>query len=192
MTADQLDAAPPFGDARSTWTVERALAAIDHANSADPNRVDGEPRARIEGRRASAWLDRLEAAPSDALAIAARAHHLRRWEVPRADYPSGRAGYLRWRRDNKAHQAASCTELLIGLDGDLALTDRVAELLLRGSLGSDHETQRLEDVACLAFLQTQLDAIAGRLDADHLAAIIAKTKKKMSAEAIELIAEATA
>lgn len=174
------------------WSVDRALAAIDDANSADPNRVDGEPRAQLEGRRATAWLGRLEPKPSPALSIAARAHHLRRWELARASYPSGRAGYLRWRRDNKAHQASSCASLLNQLDADSALIDRVTELLLRGSLGSDHETQRLEDVACLVFLQTQLDSVAERIDADHLAAIIDKTQRKMSQEAIELISEAIA
>ncbi len=176
----------------SRHLVERAFDAIDEANAADPNRIDGEPRARLEGQRATTWLDRLEPEASPALAIAARAHHLRRWELARADYPTGRAGYLRWRRDNKAHQAASCAALIADLGGDGELIVRIEELLQRGLLGSDHETQRLEDVACLAFLQTQLTSMAGRLDADHLAAIIDKTRKKMSDEAIELIGEATA
>ncbi len=34
-------------------------------------------------------------------AIAARAHHLRRFALPRRPYPEGRPGYLRWRRDQK-------------------------------------------------------------------------------------------
>ena len=38
----------------------------------------------------------------ETLLLAARAHHLRRWELPRDSYPVGRAGYLRWRRDQKA------------------------------------------------------------------------------------------
>lgn len=179
-------------DETTTPSLQRVFAAIDEANDADPNRIDGSPRARLEGERATAWLARLEPNASPALSIAARAHHLRRWELARTTYPAGRAGYLRWRRDNKAHQAASCAELLAAVDADRAVIDRVGELLLRGSLGSDHETQRLEDVACLVFLQTQLDSVAERIEPDHLAAIIDKTRKKMSADAIELIPEAVA
>ena len=33
------------------------------------------------------------------LIFAARAQHIHRWEIPRSDYPEGRAGYLKWRTD---------------------------------------------------------------------------------------------
>ena len=43
-------------------------------------------------------------AATEAQVLAARAHHLRRWVVPRTSYPEGRAGYLRWRTDQKRRQ----------------------------------------------------------------------------------------
>ena len=81
--------------------IDRARSAIDAANRADPHQHDGAPLAELQGRLAEAWVTRLDPDASTALRLAARAHHLRRWVVPRASYPHGRAGYLRWRRDQK-------------------------------------------------------------------------------------------
>ncbi len=76
-------------------------AAIDLANRDDPTRVpyDGaqHPTALIEGLRASAWVHELQPGASDSLLLAARAHHIRRWLVPRDSYPRTREGYHEWR-----------------------------------------------------------------------------------------------
>ena len=79
-----------------------------------------EPLALAHGRLAAEWIDRLVPDADDTLKLAARAHHLRRWELPRADYPEGRAGYLRWRRDQKRRHAADVEALLVaaGYDAD--------------------------------------------------------------------------
>lgn len=161
------------------------LAAIDLANASDPNMLDGRPRAQVEGERASAWLSELVPDPSDALRIAARAHHLRRWEIVRADFASGRAGYLRWRQANKQYQATQAAELTATHGYPLDVQARVATLLLRADLDSDTETQVLEDVACLVFLETQFESMVERLEDDHLVGVVAKTLKKMSPTAIE-------
>ncbi len=168
-------------------TLKHVLRHIDRANELDPNTIDDMPRARIEGERATTWLYTLTPDPTAELQVAARAHHLRRWELARASYPEGRAGYLRWRKANKAHQAASAREILEQHTIDEGFIARVSELLLRGGLGSDPETQRLEDVACLVFLQTQFDSFSTTIDADHLERVVAKTTKKMSGEAAALI-----
>lgn len=165
------------------------VAAIDRENDADPNLHDGRPLARVHGELASQWVDRLVEAPSDELRIAARAHHLRRWELARSDYPDGRAGYLRWRRDNKQVQADGTVEIAGRLGYDRAATDRIAELMLRRGLGSDPETQVLEDAACLAFLDTQFDAMVAKLGHDHMVQVLTRTLKKMSPAAIGLAAE---
>ena len=83
-----------------TGQLTSTIAAIDTANRLDPNLYDGDPLAYVQGRAASRWLDELTDSPSDALLLAVRAHHLRRWELTRDSYPEGRAGYLKWRRDN--------------------------------------------------------------------------------------------
>ena len=135
---------------------------------------------------ASSWLDRLTPNASPALAVAARAHHLRRWELRRDTYPEGRAGYLKWRIDNKAHQAASAASILSEHDWPDDAIVRVRELLGRTKLRTDADTQTLEDVACLVFLETQFDKMVDETDRDHMVTIVAKTLKKMSQPAIEL------
>jgi hypothetical protein len=161
-------------------TIERARSAIDAANAADPNEHDGQPLALLQGRLAEGWVVRLDPDASAALRLAARAHHLRRWVVPRATYPDGRAGYLRWRRDQKQRHAAELRELLEGASVDPAVVERAAAIVAKVGLGSDPEVQVFEDAVCLTFLETQLGETADRLDVDHMTSVIAKTLTKMS------------
>lgn len=59
----------------------------------------------------SAYLTSVQpekASPSEALALASRCQHIRRWEIARSTYPEGLAGYKKWRFDlNKFHVATS-------------------------------------------------------------------------------------
>ena len=70
-----------------------AIAAIDRANAADPNRlvVDGvsRPKEQAHAELMTAWVQRLDPGADEAQLLAARAHHLRRWELPRRTYPAG-------------------------------------------------------------------------------------------------------
>ncbi len=170
--------------------LQRVLAAIDEANAEDPRRTaEGVGLAQLQGQLASAWAARLVPTPSEELVIAVRAHHLRRWELARTDYPQGRAGYLRWRRANKKHQAAAAGELMWAEGfGDESIR-RVGELIERRGLGEDAETQTLEDAACLVFLETQFDTTIDQLDSDHMVNVVAKTVQKMSPEAVDLAGE---
>lgn len=161
--------------------VEVAIAAIDAANADDPNRWNGEPLAQAQGRIAHDWVLRLDPAASEALRLAARAHHLRRWAVPRATYPEGRSGYLTWRRDQKARHATELRAILESVGVDEPIVQRATTIVTKRGLGSDPEVQVFEDAVCLTFLETQLTATADRLhDDDHMVAVIAKTLTKMS------------
>jgi hypothetical protein len=166
-----------------------AAAAIDAANAADPNRVtvrgSEQPLALIHGRLATEWVERLVPAADDALRLAARAHHLRRWELPRADYPEGRAGYLRWRRDQKQRHAADVAALLEQAGYDAGAVARVQALIRR----EGPDAQAVEDAACLVFLETQLGTTAARLDHDLMLDVIRKTAKKMSPAALAKVDE---
>ncbi len=174
-------------------SLNSAIEAIDRANADDPNRITvrgaDHALAEVHGQLASEWVRRLEPAAGDAVVIAARAHHLRRWELARATYPEGRAGYLRWRRDQKARHARDVEQLLIDAGYGPAVIERVQALLRREGLGTDVETQLVEDAACLVFLETQLASTAARLDRDHMLEVIRKTARKMSPAAIALVAE---
>jgi hypothetical protein len=157
-----------------------ALDAIDAANSGDPRLLDGEPLALAQGRIAEAWVVRLRAEASDALRLAARAHHLRRWVVPRTGYPEGRAGYLRWRRDQKTRHAVELSEILSSAGVHPAIITRSAAIVAKSGLGVDPEVQVFEDAVCLTFMQTQLAATAERLADARMVEVVAKTLAKMS------------
>ena len=79
----------------------RVIAAIDAANADDPETIEvrGEvrPKEQAHAEMMTEWVRRLDPGAVDAQLIAARAHHLRRWSIPRGSYPDGRSGYLRWR-----------------------------------------------------------------------------------------------
>ena len=165
---------------------ERALAAIDDANRDDPHRFDGEPLALVEGRLAHGWVRRLTGEPDDALLLAARAHHLRRWVVPRSDYAEGRAGYLRWRRDQKVRHAEELRAILVQAGVDATTVDRACVIVTKTGLGTDPEVQAFEDALCLTFLHTQLAATAERLGNERAVPVISKTLAKMSARGREL------
>lgn len=160
------------------------VAAIDVANAADPNPVTvrgtTEPLALVHGRLAVEWVEHLQPDPPEPLLIAARAHHLRRWEVPRSTYPEGKPGYLRWRRDQKRRHATDVAEIMAAAGFDAAEIERTQALLRREQLATDAETQVLEDAACLVFIETQLAEMEPRFDHDHLIDVIRKTARKMS------------
>jgi hypothetical protein len=168
----------------------RAIAAIDAANAEDPTVIviDGQerPKELAHAELVTEWVHRLDPEPSDALLLAARAHHLRRWTIPRASYPAGRAAYLKWRKTLHEQHAREVAEILERVGYDDAAVARVQDLVRKRGLGKDPEVQTLEDALCLVFVQTQLRDLAQRLDPDTLPGVIEKTKKKMSDRAIEL------
>jgi hypothetical protein len=134
----------------------------------------------------SAWIARLRPEAGEALLLAARAHHIRRWERPRHAYPEGRGGYLRWRIDAERFHADIAAELLAQAGYDAGTIARVGEIVQKKGLGRDPEVQALEDGLCLVFLETQLDEVAERLDREKMLGILRRTWKKMSPEAREL------
>jgi len=169
-----------------------ACAVIDAANALDPTvivvRGESVALALAHGRLATDWVRHLNPEAGDALVIAARAHHLRRWEVPRTTYPEGKAGYLRWRKDQKARHARDVEVILNAAGYDALTIQRVQVLIRREQLKTDPDTQVLEDAACLVFIETQLAEMAPRFDRDHLLEVIRKTAAKMSAAGLAAVA----
>lgn len=169
-------------------SVRRAIAAIDLANSEDPNRLlyDGEERPKewVHSELVSRWVAKLSSDPSPALRLAARAHHIRRWQIPRSEYPPGRGGYLRWRKSLQQHHAREVTLILEAEGFDDATIRDVEDLVQKRGLGRNSEVQILEDALCLVFLEAQFSDLAEKLTEEKLLDVTRKTVKKMSAEAI--------
>jgi hypothetical protein len=168
---------------------DAAVAAIDAANADDPTSVTvrgaAHPLAQVHGVLAAEWMADLHPDASDAWLLAARAHHLRRWELARSEYPEGRAGYLRWKRDQRVRHGRDVGVLLTEIGYDDATIVTVQALVRRDSLATDPGAQAVEDVACLVFLETQLAEVAGKLSHDHLVKVLSKSLAKMSPAAKE-------
>jgi ketosteroid isomerase-like protein len=173
--------------------LDRAIAAIDAANAEDPTIVTVRertgPKEIVHAELVSEWVRRLRSEPDDALLLAARGHHFRRWTSPRATYPAGRAGYLRWRKALHEQHARELGVLLTEVGYEAPMIARVQALVRKEGLGRDADAQVLEDALCLVFLETQLVDVAARLDADTLQRVIVKTARKMSPDGLALIAD---
>jgi hypothetical protein len=174
--------------------LERAVAAIDAANADDPETIviggQARPKEQAHAELMTSWVQRLDPDATDAQLLAARAHHLRRWSIPRSSYPEGRAGYLRWRTALKQQHAAEVGEILTAQGYDHDTIERVQQIVRKEGLGTDPTVQTHEDALCLVFLETQLLDLARDQGDDKTVEIIRKTVRKMSerglAAALEL------
>ncbi len=173
-----------------------ALAAIDEANAADPTIVTVRdrtgPKEIVHADLVSEWVVKLKPDAGDALLLAARGHHFRRWTKPRSAAPAGRAGYLRWRKDLHAQQADELGAVLGDAGYDAETITRVQSLVRKDSLAraaAHDDVQVLEDALCLVFLETQLVDMAARLEPAKLPGVITKTAHKMSAAGLAAVAE---
>jgi hypothetical protein len=163
-----------------------AIALFDEANAKDPNSevVDGgaQPKELVYGRRMSACLDKFLPDASEALRLAVRCQHIRRWEIPRDTYPRDRTGYLRWRTQLRKFHAEAAGEILRSVGYDEPLIGEVQSVLRKENLKTNAETQALEDVICLVFLEFYFDAFAAEHshEPDKVVDIVRKTWGKMS------------
>jgi len=167
-----------------TNATERFNAAIqrfDEANSHDPNRevVNGEsyPRELIHAQWLTAWVNQLARNASEALRLAARCQHLRRWEIPRHSYPLDKPGYLRWRADLKKFHAEKSGQILREVGYAESVVQRVQELNLKKNHPQDPEVCVLEDALCLVFLEHQL---AAKSDDAKMINALQKSWRKMT------------
>ena len=159
---------------------ERAIAAIDAVHAEDPEKdAAGEAKELVYARRMSAWLERLAPQASDALRLAVRCQHLRRWAIARSDYPGGKIGYLRWRKEEALAHAALAGEILgkAGYDAEL---EHVQSLIKKERIKHDPDAQLLEDCACLVFLEYEFADFAPKHDEAKLVDILRKSWSKMS------------
>ena len=162
----------------------RAIERFDAANAADPRLVASggreQPEALLYGRRMTRWLRRLAPGASEPLRLAARCQHLCRWMIPRDSYPMDREGYHRWRTDLARFHAEKAGEILRDVGYGDVTVGRVQALVRKERLKADPETQTLEDVACLVFLENYFSDFAKRHDEPKVLGILARTWAKMS------------
>jgi hypothetical protein len=162
----------------------KAIQCFDAAHAEDPQKevVDGVsyPKELLYAQRMTAWLGRFAPDASEALRLAARCQHIRRWMIPRQDYPMDRRGYLQWRTALAKFHAESAGEILRQVGYEEVLVGRVQSLLRKEGLKRDPEVQCLEDVICLVFLESYCADFARQHDVAKMLPIIRRTWDKMS------------
>lgn len=163
---------------------EKAISKIDEVNAQDPHSEDFEgktfPKELLYSQRMSEKLQQFAPEAPDYLHIAARAQHIGRWRIPRSEYPMDRVGYLRWREELKKMHAAMTTQILAELGFDEEKIARVSHLIRKKQLKSNEETQLLEDVICLVFLEYYFEDFAAKHADEKIIDIVRKTWAKMS------------
>lgn len=171
----------------------RAIAAFDAYNEKDPNteQEDGRlhPKEVLYARRMTHRLMQFAPEANEAVRLAVRCQHIGRWEIPREKYPMDRKGYLRWRSDEKAHQARTAARILSQCGYDDEMTGKVSSLLLKKELHTNADTQLLEDVACLVFIEFYLHDFAAKHEEQKVMDILRKTISKMSSAALNAVAD---
>jgi hypothetical protein len=170
----------------STTLFLEALALIDAENAQDPNQeFNGEkefPKELLYSDRMYKKLMEFSPDASLALQIASKAQHICRWKIPRESYPMDRVGYLTWREDLKKFHSKTTATILKKVGFQQDIIDRVSFLIEKKLLKKDVETQLLEDVICLVFLEHYLDPFVKKHedDLEKIKNIILKTWNKMS------------
>lgn len=164
--------------------LKEAFRQFDEANAQDPHTetLDGKayPKELLYSQRMTEKLNSFAPEASEALQLTARCQHICRWRIPRETYDMDRVGYLKWRQDLKKYHAEKAATILQDVGYDEATINRVRFLLEKKKLKRDPETQTLEDVICLVFLQYYLDSFMEKHPDDKLVDILAKTWGKMS------------
>ena len=164
--------------------LQALLRAIDEANRDDPLTVaaDGKdwPKEEIYGLRMSQCLDEFKNSPDEVLQIACRAQHIQRWKIPRSDYPTGKAGYYRWRTELGKFHAETTAALMQNHGYSEDEIEQTKSILRKQNLKSDANSQAMEDVACLVFLRFYFDDFANDYSDEKVISIVQKTWAKMS------------
>jgi len=168
---------------------------IDRTNADDPVSVEvggvARPHAVVYGERMSERLAKLAPGASEHLAIAARAQHVRRFDIARSTYPMDKVGYYAWRNALKVHHAEVVGRLMTEVGYPQADIDRVGQLVRKERIKKDAEAQTVEDCASLVFLEHEYAAFGAKYTDEKVIDIVAKTWAKMSdaghAQALELV-----
>ena len=163
---------------------KNALERFEAIDCEDPRKIekDGNEIAwsLLYHRRLQYWVEQLSENPSEALLLAARCQHIRRWEIARKTYPMDRSGYQKWRRRLARHHAEQAEIVLKAAGYGGSVIQRVQELVQKVRLKLDPEVQLLEDAICLLFLEIEYEEFLKKHSEEKVVNILRKTWHKMS------------
>lgn len=169
---------------------ENTVALIDAANAEDPrmDSVDGKPvpREMLYGQRMAEMIGRYAPEADDVMKLAVRGQHIQRWKTPRSSYPMTREGYLAWRTGLYKFHAETVGQLMKQAGWDDASIERARQAVGKRALKVNPDTQLLEDVTDLVFIEHYMLGFAGQhaeYSEEKWLDIVRKTWKKMSPRA---------
>jgi len=167
--------------------LENTLIAIDNINREDPKSIliDGQaiPNELLYGQYMTTCLQQYWPNSHELLQIAVRAQHIKRWHLKRDEFPEGKAGYLNWRKELGRYHASLTKSLMLENGYTEEDSEKTASILRKEKLKSNSDTQTLEDVACLVFLQHYFDEFSAKHTEEKIIRILQMTWGKMSEEA---------
>ncbi|MGB0936479.1 MAG: DUF4202 domain-containing protein [Colwellia sp.] len=178
-----------------TSKLEAVHSAIDQINNQDKNITHFEgvdhPKELLYGHLMSNCLKAHWPDATESLQIAVRAQHIKRWHLKRSDYKQGKAGYYQWRIALGKYHAELTSSLMLEAGYTSEEANRTGAIIRKEKIKLDEETQTLEDVACLVFLQYYFSAFADKYTGSDEAEqkiinIVRKTWAKMSDKAHDI------
>ncbi|RMD70774.1 MAG: DUF4202 domain-containing protein [Gammaproteobacteria bacterium] len=170
--------------------LKKAMRLIDDANRQDPNTEAAEgrtwPRELLYAQRMSDMLNRFAPEADACQRIAIRAQHIERWKLPREAYPMDRKGYHQWRTRLYGFHAQRAGELMEQAGYDAASIERVRRAVGKKDLRHNPDTQLVEDIAALVFIEHYMEPFAEKhpeYSEEKWLTIIRRTWRKMSPKA---------
>jgi hypothetical protein len=164
--------------------LEKALERFEAVDCEDPRKLEKDGTemtwSLLYHRRLQYWVEQLSGNPSEALLLAARCQHIRRWDITRDTYPMDRVGYQKWRRRLARHHAEQAKIVLESAGYGESVIQRVQELVQKVRLKLDPEVQLLEDAICLLFLEIEYEKFLKKHSEEKVIHILRKTWHKMS------------
>lgn len=171
---------------------QAAIAAFDQANGEDPNKEQHQdqavPKELLYSQRMGEMQERYAPEASEAVRLAVRAQHIQRWKIARGEFPMDRQGYLQWRTKLYKFHAVTAGDLMRQAGYDEKMVERVMTIVSKKGLKVNPETQLMEDVGDLVFLEHYLREFAAKhpeYNEEKWLQIIDKTWQKMSPRARE-------
>ena len=161
-----------------------AIERIDAANRDDPRTelVDGQPQSRelLFAQRVYEWVRKLVDDPSEELLLAARAHTLRRWMIPRDQYPMTTVGYHQWRDALAKFHADEAESILRPIGYSDEKIRKLKAFITKKNWPENQEACALEDADCLVFLETKLSDYVDAWEESKTLRILQRTLRKMT------------
>jgi hypothetical protein len=122
--------------------------------------------------------------------LAIHGQHIQRWQSPRSAYPMNKQGYHKWRSDLYIFHADKVANIMLQAGFNEQDIKRAKDAVAKVRIKSNPDTQLLEDVVGLVFIESYMLDFAAKhpeYTEQKWIDIIRKTWKKMSVDAHEFV-----